>query len=72
MLKIRLESGETLEQEFNIVNKLQDVFIYVNKKSKIEKEFKLYAGFPPKQLEHMDKTLDELNLIDTIIYQKIS
>ena len=68
---IRLFNGEIITCEFNYTHTLRDVYIYVKKISG-SKNFILLEGFPPKPLNQLNKTIQELKLDNTTLTQKIN
>ena len=69
-LNIRLFNGEIIECDFNITQKLQDVYIYVSQLSQ-SNNFVLLEGFPPKPLNELNKYIKDLKLDNTTLTQKI-
>lgn len=67
---IRLFNGEIIKSEFNYTQTLNDVYAYVEKTSG-SNNFILLEGFPPKPLNELNKTIQELHLDNTTLTQKI-
>ena len=67
---IRLFNGEIITCEFNYTHTLRDIYIYVKKISG-SNNFILLEGFPPKPLNQLNKTIQELKLDNTTLTQKI-
>ena len=68
---IRLFNGEIIKSEFNYTQTLGDVYIYVKNTSGCN-NFVLLEGFPPKPLNQLNKNIQELNLENTTLTQKIT
>ena len=69
-VNIRLFNGEIITCEFNYTHTLRDIYIYVKKISG-SNNFILLEGFPPKPLNQLNKTIQELKLDNTTLTQKI-
>ena len=68
---IRLFNGEIIKSEFNYTQTLNDVYSYVQKASGAN-IFVLLEGFPPKPLNQLNKTIQELHLDNTTLTQKVT
>lgn len=71
-LNIRLHNGETLTQEFNLSNTVDDIFVFVTQAAPVNGSFQLVEGFPPKPLSEFGKTIEELKLQGTTLTQRLS
>ena len=70
-VNIRLFNGEVVSEDFNLDQTLKDVINFVTKKSG-SNNFSLLDGFPPKPLNALNKTIQELHLEGTLLTQKIN
>lgn len=70
LISIRLYNGETIKGQFNYNQTLSDIYYYAKKLSGL-KQFTLLDGFPPKPLLDLNKTIEELNLENTVLTQKL-
>jgi UBX domain-containing protein 1 len=71
-INIRLHTGESITQEFNLFHSVGDIFAYVSSVAPVVGTFQLIEGFPPKPLTNMDKTIEELRLQGTTLTQRLS
>jgi UBX domain-containing protein 1 len=71
-INIRLHTGESICQEFNLYHSVADIFQFVTQVAPVMGSFQLVEGFPPKPLINMDKTIEELRLQGTSITQRLS
>ena len=71
-INIRLHTGESICQEFNLYHSVADIFQFVTQVAPVMGSFQLVEGFPPKPLVNMDKTIEELKLQGTSITQRLS
>jgi UBX domain-containing protein 1 len=71
-INIRLHTGESITQEFNLYHSVGDIFSYVSSVAPVVGTFQLIEGFPPKPLTNMDKTIEELRLQGTTLTQRLS
>ena len=69
-ISIRLFNGEVVSEEFNLCNTFKDIMDYVSKKSGSE-NFELLEGFPPKPIIEMDKTIEELKIMGSMLTQRV-
>ncbi|CRG98083.1 ubiquitin regulatory protein, putative [Plasmodium gallinaceum] len=69
-LHVRLYNGRKISQKFNYDHTVEDLFQYVYSVTPIN--FSLYFDFPLKLIERNEQTLENANLLDTIITQKLT
>lgn len=69
-INIRLFNGEMVNKEFNLNQTLKDLRAFVEKASGTNR-FQLLEGFPPKVLHELNKTIEELQLNETTLTQKL-
>ncbi|KRX04566.1 SEP domain [Pseudocohnilembus persalinus] len=70
-IQIRLHNGQTKQIEINIDDRVQTLFDYVQQIAPVQGTFQLIAGFPPKPLKNMNETIEDADLEDTRIQQKL-
>jgi len=70
-LQIRLHNGTVKKIQINTTAKVITIFDYVMAIAPIDGTFQLVAGFPPKPIENVNKTIEEADLLDSAITQKI-
>jgi hypothetical protein len=68
---VRLFNGEIVKCEFNLTQKLSDIYIYISHLSG-SKNFVLLDGFPPKPLNQFNLLIKDLKLDNTTLTQKIN
>ena len=71
-INIRLHTGDSITQEFNLYHSVGDIFAFVTSVAPVIGSFQLFEGFPPKPLTNMDKTIEELRLQGTTLIQRLS
>ena len=71
-INIRLHNGESIVQEFNLTNTVNDIITFVKKVAPVSGSFQLIEGFPPKPLTDMNKSIDELKLSGTTLTQRLT
>jgi UBX domain-containing protein 1 len=71
-INIRLHTGDTVTQEFNLYHSVGDIFHYVSSVAPVSGSFTLVEGFPPKPLADMDKTIEQLRLNGSTLIQRLS
>ena len=69
-IDIRLFNGTVVTANFNLNQTIRDIKNFVEKKSGCH-NFSLLEGFPPKPLTDLKKTIEQLNLKDCMLTQKI-
>ena len=69
-ISIRLFNGEVVSEEFNLCNTIKDIMDYVSKKSGSE-NFELLEGFPPKPITEMNKTIEDLKIMGSMLTQRV-
>ena len=70
LISLRLYNGEIIKGQFNYNQTLSDIYFYTKEMSGLN-DFALLDGFPPKPLFDLDKTIEELNLENSVLTQKI-
>lgn len=70
-INIRIHNGEVLSKEFNLDQKLSDVFDFVTLSAPVDGDFQLVEGFPPQALTEVGKTIQQLGLQNSMIIQKL-
>lgn len=69
-LNIRLFNGNVISANFNSDQTLRDIKNFVEKKTESH-NFSLVEGFPPKVLNNFTATIEQLNLKNSLITQKL-
>lgn len=70
-ISIILFNGEIIEDKFNYYQTLRDIYLFVRRVTG-SNNFVLLNGIPPKALNDYEKTIEELNLENTFLTQKIN
>jgi hypothetical protein len=70
-INIRLFNGEIIKERFNRKQILTDIYLFVGKVTG-SNNFVLLDGFPPKTLTEYDKTIEDLQLENALLTQKIN
>ena len=70
-INIRLFNGEIINERFNRKQILTDIYLFVGKVTG-SNNFVLLDGFPPKTLTEDDKTIEDLQLENALLTQKIN
>ena len=70
-ISIILFNGEVIEDKFNYYQTLRDIYLYVRRVTG-SNNFVLLNGVPPKALNDYEKTIEELDLENTFLTQKIN
>lgn len=71
MISFRLHNGESVQQEFNLSHTLRDVKMFVTKVAPVKGEFNLVEGFPPKPLNDLNKSIEELKIGNSMLTQRL-
>lgn len=71
-INIRLYTGETITQNFNLTHSVGDIFSFVTSVAPVNGSFQLIEGFPPKPLTDFDKTIEQLKLQGTTLTQRLA
>ena len=69
-IDIRLFNGEVITTNFNSSQTVRDIKNFVEKKTGCH-NFSLVEGFPPKVLNSLNSTIEQLNLKNCLITQKL-
>ena len=69
-IDIRLFNGEVISTNFNSSQTVRDIKNFVEKKTGSH-NFSLVEGFPPKVLNSLNATIEQLNLKNCLITQKL-
>ena len=69
-IDIRLFNGQVITTNFNSNQTIRDIKNFVEKKTGSH-NFSLVEGFPPKVLSNLSSTLEQLNLKNCLITQKL-
>lgn len=69
-IDIRLFNGQVIASNFNSNQTVRDIKNFVEKKTSCH-NFSLVEGFPPKVLNNLNSTLEQLNLKNCLITQKL-
>lgn len=69
-IDIRLFNGEVISTNFNSNQTVRDIKNFVEKKTGSH-NFSLVEGFPPKVLNSLNATIEQLNLKNCLITQKL-
>lgn len=69
-INIRLFNGNVVSTNFNSDQTLRDIKNFVEKKTESH-NFSLVEGFPPKVLNNFTATIEQLNLKNCLITQKL-
>ena len=69
-IDIRLFNGQVITTNFNSNQTVRDIKTFVEKKTACH-NFSLVEGFPPKVLSNLSSTLEQLNLKNCLITQKL-
>ena len=70
-INIRLFNGEIIKEKFNRKQTLTDIYLFVGEVTGTN-NFVLLDGFPPKTLTEYDKTIEDLQLENALLTQKIN
>ena len=70
-IRIRLFNGQIIQCNFNSNQTVRDIKNFIQKKSG-SLNFSIMEGFPPKALTQLNKTIEELNLKDCLLTQRIN
>ncbi|CAK6977444.1 NSFL1 cofactor p47 [Scomber scombrus] len=72
-IQIRLADGSRLVQKFNNTHKVSDLrqFVVAARPSMAAREFVLMTAFPNKELEDESQTLQQANLLNAVIIQRL-
>ena len=70
-INIILFNGEIIEDKFNFFQTLRDIYLFVRRVTG-SNNFVLLNGVPPKPLNDYEKTIEELDLENTFLTQKIN
>jgi len=69
-INIRLFNGNVITANFNSDQTLRDIKNFVEKKTECH-NFSLVEGFPPKVLNNLAATIEQLNIKNSLITQKL-
>ena len=69
-IDIRLFNGQVITSNFNSNQTVKDIKNFVERKTACH-NFSLVEGFPPKVLNNLSATLEQLNLKNCLITQKL-
>ena len=69
-IDIRLFNGQVITTNFNSNQTVKDIKNFVERKTACH-NFSLVEGFPPKVLNNLNATLEQLNLKNCLITQKL-
>ena len=69
-IDIRLFNGQVITTNFNSNQTVRDIKTFVERKTACH-NFSLIEGFPPKVLNNLNATLEQLNLKNCLITQKL-
>lgn len=69
-INIRLFNGNVIAANFNSDQTLRDIKNFVEKKTECH-NFSLVEGFPPKVLNNFTATIEQLNIKNSLITQKL-
>ncbi|XP_075682329.1 UBX domain-containing protein 2B isoform X2 [Rhinoderma darwinii] len=72
-IQIRLTDGSRLVQRFNLSHRIADIrhFIIQSRSDFAQTDFVLVTTFPNTELTDEDQTLEEANIVNTVILQRI-
>ena len=70
-ISFRLHNGETVQQEFNLTQTVEDIKNFVSKVAPVNGDFNIVEGFPPKPLSDMNKTIIEAKLQNCMCTQRL-
>mmetsp|Transcript_14607 Transcript_14607/g.16786 ORF Transcript_14607/g.16786 Transcript_14607/m.16786 type:complete len:248 (+) Transcript_14607:22-765(+) len=70
-VRIKFHDGKTVNLEVNMDTKVFVLFDYVLSAAPVDGDFKLIAGFPPKPITAVDKTIEEAELEGSTITQTL-
>jgi UBX domain-containing protein 1 len=70
-LQIRFADGSRLVARFNTSHTIGDVRTFIDSTRPEASEYTLQAGFPPKALDDMNKTIEEAGVANSVIIQKV-
>ncbi|KAM3135429.1 hypothetical protein pb186bvf_012448 [Paramecium bursaria] len=69
---VRLSDGQTINLKVNLTTKVQQIYDHVKKIVNAgQRQIQLKAGFPPKPLTDLTQTVEEADLMDSMINQTI-
>ncbi|KAL4487614.1 hypothetical protein ABPG72_017403 [Tetrahymena utriculariae] len=70
-IQIRLHNGKTVKIKINTCSKVSVLYDYVTQIAPIDGSFELISGFPPRPLTSFNQTIQEADLLDSRVTQKI-
>ncbi|XP_062229327.1 plant UBX domain-containing protein 4-like [Phragmites australis] len=70
-LQIRFADGSRLVARFNTSHTIDDVRTFIDATRPEASDYTLQAGFPPKPLDDVNKTIEEAGLANSVIIQKV-
>jgi hypothetical protein len=71
MIQVRLLNGKRLRVKINVDATVGDLVLFVNASGDAgQEDYVLSAGFPPKILEDLEKTVGEVGLQGSQVIQK--
>jgi len=70
-LQIRFHNGQRKAVKFNYNHTVSDLHQYVMFAAPVDGSYQLISGFPPKPLTDNTQTLEEAELIDCVVTQKL-
>lgn len=70
-LQIRFADGSRLVARFNTSHTISDVRAFIDATRPEASEYMLQAGFPPKPLEDVTKTIEEAGVANSVIIQSV-
>uniref|UniRef100_A0A0A9CJL0 UBX domain-containing protein n=1 Tax=Arundo donax TaxID=35708 RepID=A0A0A9CJL0_ARUDO len=70
-LQIRFADGSRLVARFNTSHTIGDVRAFIDGTRPEASDYTLQAGFPPKPLDDVNKTIEEAGVANSVIIQKV-
>jgi len=70
-IQLRLHNGKTVTVDINKDDRVQSLFNYARLIAPVNGQFQLIAGFPPKPLEDLTATIEQADLLDSRVTQKL-
>jgi len=69
-IRIRLVNGTTVNAVVNHTTKVAELFDYVMDLAPLDGNFQLITGFPPKPLNDPNQSVEDADLLDSMVTQK--
>eukprot|EP01017_Pseudomicrothorax_dubius_P005554 TRINITY_DN1142_c0_g1_i1.p1 TRINITY_DN1142_c0_g1~~TRINITY_DN1142_c0_g1_i1.p1 ORF type:complete len:240 (+),score=75.04 TRINITY_DN1142_c0_g1_i1:128-847(+) len=70
-VQLRLHNGQTVRLTLNNDARVEALFTYVMMAAPVDGSFELISGFPPKPLSDVTQTLEDADLLDSTVIQRL-